>query len=95
MEKVITGLLVLVGIIHLLPVFGVLGVERLAALYGISLGEPNIEILMRHRAILFGLLGLFFGLRSLPAIAANTGNHRGPGQCCVLHRYCVVSWRLQ
>ena len=37
----------------------VLGVERLAALYGLSLSEPNIEILMRHRAILFGILGLF------------------------------------
>lgn len=59
MEKVVTGLLMLVGIIHLLPVSGVLGADRLAALYGISLGEPNIEILMRHRAILFGLLGLF------------------------------------
>ena len=59
MEKVATGLLVLVGIIHLLPVAGVLGVDRLAALYGIALSEPNIEILMRHRAILFGLLGLF------------------------------------
>ena len=59
MESVVTGLLVLVGIIHLLPVSGVLGVKRLAALYGVSLGEPNLEILMRHRAILFGLLGLF------------------------------------
>ena len=59
MEKVVTGLLVLVGIIHLLPVSGVLGVERLAVLYGVSLSEPNIEILMRHRAVLFGLLGLF------------------------------------
>lgn len=59
MEKVVTGLLVLVGIIHLLPVSGVLGVERLAALYGVSLGEPNLEILMRHHAVLFGLLGLF------------------------------------
>lgn len=59
MEKVVTGLLVLAGIIHLLPVPGVLGVDRLAALYGVSLAEPNIEILMRHRAILFGLLGLF------------------------------------
>ena len=59
MEKVVTGLLVLVGIIHLLPVSGVLGVERLAALYGVSVAEPNMEILMRHRAVLFGLLGLF------------------------------------
>lgn len=59
MRKVVTGLLVLVGIIHLLPVSGVLGVERLAALYGVSLAEPNLEILMRHRAVLFGLLGLF------------------------------------
>jgi hypothetical protein len=58
-DKVVTGLLVLVGIIHLLPVSGVLGVDRLWALYGISLGEPNLEILMRHRAVLFGLLGLF------------------------------------
>lgn len=32
MEKIATGLLVLVGIIHLLPVSGVLGVKRLTAL---------------------------------------------------------------
>lgn len=76
MEKVAAGLLVLVGVIHLLPVFGVLGVERLSALYGISLGEPNIQILMRHRAILFGLLGLFLiyagfkpSLRTLAVVA--------------------------
>ena len=59
MERVITGLLVLVGIIHLLPVSGVLGAESLAALYGVSLGEPNLEILMRHRAILFASIALF------------------------------------
>ena len=59
MRKVVAGLLVLVGIIHLLPVSGVLGPERLTALYGISLSDPNLVILMRHRAVLFGLLGLF------------------------------------
>jgi hypothetical protein len=59
MEKIVTALLVIVGIIHLLPVSGVLGAERLSTLYGISLNEPNLEILMRHRAVLFGLLGAF------------------------------------
>lgn len=60
MQKVITGLLILVGIIHLLPVSGVLGPERLSSLYGLSFQESNISILMRHRAILFGLFGIFF-----------------------------------
>ncbi|MDP1540194.1 MAG: hypothetical protein Q8L72_06030 [Moraxellaceae bacterium] len=59
MEKVIAGLLILVGIIHLLPVSGVLGAQRLTALYGITFDDPNLVILMRHRAVLFGLLGLF------------------------------------
>lgn len=59
MEKIVAGLLLLVGVIHLLPVAGVLGVERLSVLYGVSINEPNLEILMRHRAVLFGLLGVF------------------------------------
>ena len=59
MEKIIAGLLVLVGIIHLLQASGILGAERLNLLYGVSLGDSNLVILMRHRAVLFGLLGLF------------------------------------
>ena len=59
MEKVIASLLILVGIIHLLPVSGALGAQRLTALYGITFDDPNLVILMRHRAVLFGLLGLF------------------------------------
>ena len=60
MQKIITGLLIVVAVIHLFPITGVFGAERLWALYGLSLEEPNISILMRHRAILFGLFGLFF-----------------------------------
>ena len=59
MAKVISGLLIIAGLIHLLPVPGVLGSERLSALYGLSFQEPNVSILMRHRAVMFGLLGLF------------------------------------
>jgi hypothetical protein len=59
MRYVIATMLILVGIIHLLPLSGVFGSERLASLYGLSFQEPNLAILMRHRAVLFGLLGLF------------------------------------
>ena len=59
MRYLISAMLIIVGIIHLLPLSGVIGSDRLAALYGLSFDEPNLAILMRHRAVLFGLLGLF------------------------------------
>jgi len=59
MRYLVSAMLVIVAIIHLLPLSGVVGSERLASLYGLSFDEPNIAILMRHRAVLFGLLGLF------------------------------------
>jgi hypothetical protein len=59
MRYLVSAMLVVVAIIHLLPLSGVLGGERLVALYGLSFNDPNLAILMRHRAALFGLLGLF------------------------------------
>jgi 2-iminobutanoate/2-iminopropanoate deaminase len=58
--SVIVGMmLAVVAVMHLLPLVGVLGRERLFALYGIQIDDPSLEILMRHRAVLFGLLGVF------------------------------------
>jgi len=59
MRYVVTTCLIVVAIIHLLPLAGVLGAGRLAALYGLDFSEPNLAILMRHRAVLFGLFGAF------------------------------------
>ncbi len=59
MQYLTMAMLLVVGVIHLLPLSGVLGAERLATLYGLPFNEPNLAILMRHRAVLFGLLGLF------------------------------------
>ena len=59
MRYIISAMLVVVAIIHLLPLSGVLGGSQLNVLYGIPFDEPNVAILMRHRAVLFGLIGAF------------------------------------
>ncbi len=60
MPSVIPIALVIAGIIHLLPAVGVLSADRLHALYGIRLADDTMVLLVRHRAVLFGLLGTFF-----------------------------------
>jgi hypothetical protein len=59
MKHLVSVGLVVAAIIHILPLSGVLGSDRLSSLYGVSFADPNLEILMRHRAVLFGLLGFF------------------------------------
>lgn len=59
MQIAITALFIVVGVIHLLPLSGIVSANQLTALYGLSFQEPNLEILMRHRAVMFGLLGAF------------------------------------
>ena len=52
-----TTLTFLVGLVNLLPVVGVLSATRLQTLYGVAFEDPNLVILMRHRAVLFGVVG--------------------------------------
>jgi hypothetical protein len=68
-ERIITGLMLVVAVLHLLPISGFFGVEQLASLYEIKITDGNLEILMRHRAILFGILGGFLAYAAFtPAI---------------------------
>ncbi len=68
-ERIITGLMLIVAIIHLLPLVGAIGVERVNALYATSISDPTLEILMRHRAVMFGILGGFFAYAAfMPAM---------------------------
>lgn len=57
MQLLLTASLVLAGIVHLLPLMGIASASALTALYGIPFDESNLQILMRHRAMLFGILG--------------------------------------
>jgi hypothetical protein len=62
MEKLLAALLLLVGAVNFLPLAGVLGADKLTVLYGLSFQGSDLAILMRHRAILFGLIGAFIML---------------------------------
>lgn len=57
MKRIIQGALILAGLIHILPVIGVLGGHQLTSMYAIPFTDPNLLILMRHRAVMLGLLG--------------------------------------
>lgn len=77
MKFVVPAVLLLVAALHLLPLVGVLGAHRLARLYGVAVQDANLEILLRHRAVLFGLLAAFLGYaavhRHLHALALVAG----------------------
>lgn len=58
MKYVSVVALLVSALIHLLPVPGVMGASALAKLYGIDVTDPNTAILLQHRALLFGVLGI-------------------------------------
>ena len=77
MRFIVPTILLLVALIHALALVGVVSAEKVSGLYGITVNDPNLEILMRHRAVLFGLLAAFLvyaafqpQLRGLAIIAA-------------------------
>lgn len=59
MRHIATALFVLAGIANLPPLLGVLGPEQLESLYGLPFAGDDLLLLMRHRAVLFGILGAF------------------------------------
>ena len=93
-ERIITGLLLVVAFIHLLPLVGALGSGQLASLYGVEITDQNLEILMRHRAILFaipgGLLACAAFTPAIQPIALLAGFISAGFQYCVISNSCLV-----
>jgi hypothetical protein len=55
----VTVLFVIVGLMNLLPVVGVSSGAMLERLYGAPVSDRNLLVLLRHRALLLGLVGAF------------------------------------
>lgn len=74
MAKAITFCLVVVGLVNFAPLLGVVSAQKLESAYGITLNSNDLIILMRHRALMFGLLGgfvlvsAFFAVYQIPAM---------------------------
>jgi hypothetical protein len=57
--KIVALILLVTGALNALPLIGAVSGAKLQGLYGIAFEDANLLILMRHRAVLFGLLGGF------------------------------------
>lgn len=47
----------LAGLINLVPIVGVAGLPQLQRLYSLATLDPDLLLLLRHRAVLLGLVG--------------------------------------
>lgn len=59
MKHLVFASLIIVGLINFFPVVGFISADVLVKLYGGETLEGDLLILMRHRALLFGILGGF------------------------------------
>ena len=57
MKALSTVLFLVVALVNLTPGLGVLSAQRLEVLYGVALADPDLVILMRHRAVLLAIVG--------------------------------------
>ena len=57
-ERFIQVALVLAAVTQLPPVLGVLGSDALMKGYGIQVDDPGLLLLLRHRALMFAIVGV-------------------------------------
>lgn len=62
MKALVPALLLGAAVVNLAPVVGVLSNERLRSLYGVAVDDANLALLLRHRAVLFAIVGILLAV---------------------------------
>lgn len=57
LENLYRLILLITGLVHLLPFSFLFFTEQLQKNYGVDISDANLQLLLRHRAIFFGLIG--------------------------------------
>lgn len=57
MQSLFRSVLFLCGLIHLLPFALAFMPDRIASAYGVEVSGSDMALLLRHRAVLFGIVG--------------------------------------
>jgi hypothetical protein len=55
-DRTITGLLFIVALAHAVPAAAFFDAELLQVFYGVAADDPNLAVLLRHRALLFAIV---------------------------------------
>ncbi len=58
-SKLYIGLLIAVGLINFVPVLGLISLNKINLAYGLSVSSNDLELLLRHRALILGIIGGF------------------------------------
>jgi hypothetical protein len=68
MKRLVSVLYLIAAAGNLLPALGAISAARLEALYRVPIADANLAVLMRHRAVLLGIVGaLLAGAAFRPA----------------------------
>lgn len=76
LDRLTTALFVLLGAVNLLPGFVAFAPARITTAYGVSIEGADLTVLLRHRSVLLGLVGLallyaaFVPSLRMPAVTA-------------------------
>jgi len=57
LSMITTAFFIIVGLINFAPLMGIASNDMLASLYAIEINSPDMSLLLRHRAALFGIVG--------------------------------------